>query len=70
MAELTMGEIAFHETKKNWEWLHRAARKYLLRELKLAEVWAESDFIHLPVEVRSSLIEAWETQHLDRRVGT
>lgn len=72
MEKMTMGEIAFLETAKDWDDAIISARRCMCRLIAQDEVWAESLFRQLPTAVRDALIKDWERNNLEgeiRRVG-
>lgn len=68
MMTMTMGEIAFYETRMKWEKNTIPERRANLRVIAEDEVHAESHFHSLPASIRDSLIQDWQRQHLERRI--
>lgn len=68
MVTMTMGQIAFNETRNAWERDSKAVRRCTLRVIAEDEVHAESPFNHLPTSIREALIKDWERQHLEKKV--
>lgn len=57
MENKTVGELAFEEAREFWNRETKTLRRFVLRELKQEEVYAECNFEQLPAAQRDALID-------------